>query len=179
MRCAGSDLSLCWARAWPATASCRCWVVRPEPPEAGRINRCLSPIPAVLRSGWSTPWQSALAWDGGSGYFPGNGVVPTGQVTRNAGREQKIPPAGLCGCCLLSKCLILINVTLCLEPHSFTGQTAAEGPTAAGIIRKELKNISKIYGFMENRSFGTKWVLYTVLRCLVEKDSYGFVFRET
>lgn len=59
------------------------------------------------------------------------------------------------------------------------GQTAAEGPTAAGIIRKELKNISKIYGFMENRSFDTKWVLYTVLRCLVEKDSYGFVFSET
>lgn len=49
----------------------------------------------------------------------------------------------------------------------------------AAIIRKELKNISKIDEFMENRSFGTKWVLYNVFRGLVEKDSYGFVFCET
>lgn len=54
-----------------------------------------------------------------------------------------------------------------------------EGLSAARIIRKQFKNTSKIDEFMENRSFGTKWVLHIVLRDLLEKDSYGFVFCET
>lgn len=55
----------------------------------------------------------------------------------------------------------------------------ADSLITADIIRKQLKNSSKIDGFMENRFFATKWVLYTVLRGLVEKDSFGFVFCET
>lgn len=51
----------------------------------------------------------------------------------------------------------------------------ADSLITSDIIRKQLKDIIKIDGFMENRGFAAKWILYTVLRGLVEKDSFGFV----
>lgn len=82
----------------------------------GRVYKPLpeSPTRVLLRNGWPVPWWSPLTWDSRTLSWE---LSDTYQVDYKqlAIEAEESPLAGWCNRYLLSKCLILTNLTLCLE----------------------------------------------------------------
>lgn len=110
-----------------------------NPPRQGASTAAWAPFQqswgvAGPRPG-SPPWLGTA----GPGTSLGTEWYRLGRWRGMRAGSRRSPLAGRCGCCLLSKCLILINVTLCLGASFLHGADSGRGSDRSRYYQKGIE----------------------------------------